>query len=537
MPEVDPRIEVIGDPAGARTQAACVLAEIAGATAVAVSPAAARLEGRAAVLVTAEIQPGAAEGLRGRLARLPVLVLGLRSDTVAAVGAGSSLGASVTSRRYRMLGLWPFAGLELQEETDRVLATIAGEGLQPIVLSEERPVIAKAAGGRVLLAAGGDWPGGVPHLLRSGFCPGRFLDALPVLVFVRDALGPAAWTRAGLLATIVVDDPNLAGFRYGHLDFRIAAANARKVDFHLSLGFVPLDYRKTAPAVADFFRRHDDVLSLVMHGIDHLSRELARPADAAVCANRVRTALARVRDHEARTALSCPAVMTMPHGASTPEWIRALSEAGYHAAYSGRAYAFTDDAQAAGAPRDYELRPAELSLAGFPMLKRWSLDHPHDDLLFGAFLGQPTILYTHHNHFAKGWDSFIAEIDFVNRQVRPRWTNSLDLVRSNWLRRRVGGRTEVRAYANQVVVDAGERVLVSKHGAGIPPAPVVVNGVEAQRSASDRLREVELPMGRYLVDFAPLTNLAPSAWRRALLSSRVRRSVAEARDRLAGALG
>jgi hypothetical protein len=536
MPELDRRIEIIGDPAGARTQAACVLAEVAGAEAIAVSPAEACLEGRAAILVTADIQPGATERLHSGLATLPVLVLGLRSDTVAAVGAQACLGAVRASRRYRMLGLWPFAGLELQEETDRVQATVAGEGLEPIVVCEEGPVIARAAGGRVMLAAGGDWPGGVPYLLRSGFRPGRFLDALPVLVFVRDALGSAAWTPAGNLATIVVDDPNLAGFRYGHLDFRIAAANARKVDFHLSLGFVPLDFRKTAAAVADFFRRHDDVLSLVMHGIDHLSRELARPADAAVRANLVRTALARIRDHEARTALFCPAVMTMPHGASTPEWIRTLSEAGYHAAYSNRAYAFTDDAQAAGAPRDYELRPAELSLAGLPILKRWSLDDPHDDLLFGAFVGQPTILYTHHNYFAKGWDRFTAEIDFVNRQVGPRWTNSLDLVRSNWLRRRVGGRTEVRAYSNQIVVDAGERVLVSKHGVDIPPAPIVVNGVVGQNSDGDRLREVELPAGRHLVDFAPLTNLAPSDWRRTPLSSRVRRSVAESRDRLAGAL-
>jgi hypothetical protein len=461
------------------------------------------------------------------------------------------------TRNYRFTTgermLWPFAGTVLAEADDRLLATVRGDatGFQPLISTPAAGAVFARFSDRsreLFLSAADDWPGGPPVLLRRAFWASRFLNTLPVLVFARHLLGERGWTKPRCQATAIVDDPNLRGLRYGHLRFQEAVDQARAHNFHLSIGFVPLDYRRSSASVAQLFRDNPMHVSLVMHGNDHLQRELARPVSPAEADFAVRQALARMDRHQQLTGLACPPVMTLPHGDCTLVWVRALRDAGYSAAIAGRLDAFLDPPGTTGSPPLHEMVPAEMGIFGFPLLSRLSLAQPLHELLFAAWLGKPLIVYTHHDFFSEGWDNFLQAIDFINRQIDPEWVDVGTMVGANYQIRTVGGTAEVRAFSNDVSVDIGpgvEDLVCTKDGRDIPWESEVVtvdgavvrdaecspNGVRVSVSALPRASRVKVHFASTLGQVRPFPG-----WERTRFKSRVRRLVTETRDRLDGRL-
>ncbi|HRI12133.1 MAG TPA: hypothetical protein PLX89_03930, partial [Verrucomicrobiota bacterium] len=113
--------------------------------------------------------------------------------------------------------------------------------------------------------------------LHDHFGTTRFLSLLPWLDFVRRVRGSDGWEPETRQACIVFDDPSLYRPRYGYVDFEALAQHASAHHHHVSIATVPLDLLGASRRTAAIFREHRSVLSLLVHGNNHLSREMARP--------------------------------------------------------------------------------------------------------------------------------------------------------------------------------------------------------------------------------------------------------------------
>ncbi len=206
---------------------------------------------------------------------------------------------------------------------------------------------------------------GEGQTLRDHLCPGSFMGVLPLLHFLETLLSDQGWKLPAPRAAFVIDDPNLHWPSYGFLKYPQLAEHASRHGYHLAFATVPLDgWRVDARAVATM-REHPSALSLLIHGNDHVARELAglgsdRQAEAGMA-----QALRRIAALERASGLSVARVMAPPHGVCSEEALRAMFRLGFEAACISRPYPWRD-----GLPAPSPLagwHPAELVAGGIPL--------------------------------------------------------------------------------------------------------------------------------------------------------------------------
>ncbi len=260
---------------------------------------------------------------------------------------------------------------------------------------------------------------GEGQTLRDHLCPGSFMGLLPLLHFLGALLADQGWKLPAPRAAFVIDDPNLHWPSYGFLKYPQLAEHASRHGYHLAFATVPLDgWRVDARAVATM-REHPAALSLLIHGNDHVARELAglssdRRAEAAMA-----QALRRIAALERASRLSVARVMAPPHGVCSEAALRAMFRLGFEAACISRPYPWRD-----GLPAPTPLagwHPAELVAGGIPVAPRQALSAPREDLVFRALLGQPLILHGHHGDFADGLDLLEQAAADINDLGEVRW--------------------------------------------------------------------------------------------------------------------
>lgn len=506
--------------------------------------------------VAAASRPDEVSARLACLRRRPLLVLGLGADAslrdplADVTGIHLDAGAPEEMATYSFAAdedvLWPFAGLRLGERRPRVLRALLSEdrAVSPLISTDAGHVVVRlvAPGPPVYVSTASAWPAGPPPILRRSFCAESFLDTLPVMVFVRAVLAGRGWRRPTLQATCIVDDPNLRRLRYGHLDYRTAVQFARERPFHLSVGFVPLDYDTTSADVARLFRENSQALSLVVHGNDHLRLELSRQVPHQRAVRSACQALARMERHRATTGLRCPPVMTPPHGVCSRPWVRALRAAGYVAAVATATHPITVKPEDDGAGALHEMFCGELSLYGFPIITRFPAVLSRNQWLFAAWLGKPLVVYAHHGDFAGGAEELLAGVDFINNRMAPSWATITDIVHDNYMLCTRGRVAEVRAFSNDVVIsvpDGVDELVVAKEGRDIPWESEIVRvddlRVEAIEGSPDALRVRVLPDGRAQVRLRFLPDGIDTGDERlgGRARGRVRRALTETRDRLA----
>jgi hypothetical protein len=325
-------------------------------------------------------------------------------------------GARLTDRRVAPLPAGALAALGPERVT---LASIAGAPawMHEPVAADPRPAADGAADvGRELLAAAPAElePG---ESLRERLAPERCLALLALVHFLRRV----ARTEAGeppvetpLHAAFVLDDPNLHAPRYGHLRYAELARHAERHGYHMAIAMPPIDGWFAHPRAAQIFREHPARLSLCIHGNDHLGGELGRVRSAAPGYALARQALARAAAFERRTGLAFERVMVPPHEQLTEPAARGLRGAGFAATCVSRPYPWIaptrpGPAAALGSgPRERGALAGwgacELVAGGLPVLLRTGFNAPREDLVLRAFLGQPLIVYGHHDTLAGGLD-------------------------------------------------------------------------------------------------------------------------------------
>lgn len=443
--------------------------------------------------------------------------------------------------------LWPFKGLTLEEALPRALAGVEADrgDIEPLVLGEHGSVFLRWSSGEQLIfvSLAPLTRGDVGQILKREFCTERFLGLFPLLHFARAALGAASWRTPNVHACFVVDDPNLRFPRYGFLDYERLISCAREHDFHTAIAMIPLDYRKTRSRAADLVRRNGEHLSLVIHGVDHLTREFAAAVPPAAAEAKLAQGLARMTAHAAATGIEHARAMTFPHGLCNPTWLEAMRDVGFDAAIASHAFPFASETELDDPL--YELHPAQMTFRAFPMVNRFKAEEPKEELLFQAWLGKPLIVYTHHGFFRGGMEPAIEIVDFINRHVRPSWAGIDAVLRANYQARRHGDGTAFRVFSNRVSLAVDEHtplLAVLKPGLVFPADETArLNGVPVEVTSLPDLglAVTKLPhvSGKLELAYGPECSLhEPARLRRPLLRSRLRRLATELRDQVLGRL-
>lgn len=268
--------------------------------------------------------------------------------------------------------------------------------------------------------------------LRERLAPGRCLALLALVHFLRRVVGLAGGHASPPLhAAFVLDDPNLHSPRYGHLHYAELARHALTHGYHMAIAMPPIDGWFAHPRAARVFREHPAQLSLCVHGNDHLGAELGRIQSTPQGVALARQALVRAASFERRTGIPFERIMVPPHEQLTEPAARGLRAAGFAGTCVSRPYpwiapqrpgpaaALSAGPPERGARAGWE--PAELVAGGLPVLLRTGFNAPREDLVLRAFLGQPLIVYGHHDTLAGGLDVLADSAAAIDALGDVRW--------------------------------------------------------------------------------------------------------------------
>lgn len=290
---------------------------------------------------------------------------------------------------------------------------------------------------------------GPSETLRDHLRPGRFMGLLPLLALLR---GPEPQLRA----CVILDDPNLHWPSYGHVDYRRLVEHVRAGGYHVAFATVPRDSWLVNRRAARLLRAHREFVSLLVHGNDHTAHELGRLCDGREAERVMAQALRRTTALERRAGLAVDRVMAPPHERCSEQALAAMLSVGFEAACIGRPHPWRDEEPPASPLLGW--RPAEFVAGGLPVLPRYALRSPRDELVFRALLGQPLLLYGHHGDLADGYQALDLAAESVDGLGDVRWGSVGSIARSNFTARRRGDTLALELCSRRVSVDVPDGV-------------------------------------------------------------------------------
>jgi hypothetical protein len=383
------------------------------------------------------------------------------------------------------------------------------------------------------------------ELLRERLLPGRCLALLALMHFVRGLTAARDWRPPPLHAAIVLDDPNLHWPTYGHLRYQELLEHAARHRYHLAVAMIPLDAWLVHPVAARLFREGADRLSVLVHGNDHDGGELGRVGSAADGQRLAAHALRRIERFERRSGVCVSRVMVPPHERITDHAMRGLVACGFEGVSTARPFPWVEAQGASwlvhpdGADPTAACTPGFPSFGGLPNVLRLDFGHPREELVLRAFLGQPIVVYGHHDDLADGLDVLAEVADQVNALGDVRWKALDEIVRAGAQTRVEGSTLHVRALAGRVVVDVPDgvdelRLAPGGRAAGAREVRWGPRGVPPSIAATDvELRTPVQAPGTYEIELlAAQQQQPPRVGGRPRLRPLARRIATEGRDRL-----
>jgi hypothetical protein len=272
------------------------------------------------------------------------------------------------------------------------------------------------------------------------------LAAVALVQFLRSPAGDPP-PPPPVRACFVFDDPNLRRPRYGFIDYGRLAAHADEHGYHAAMAMIPLDAGRPHPVAAALFKRRADRLSLVVHGNDHVKRELLRRRDPDDALALAAQAIRRIERFEARWGLTVGRVMMPPHGMCSENVARALAAVGFDALCTIHPIPWTGHPPATELLAGWD--PGEF-VAGCAVLPRVHLAATPGEIALRAFLGHPLVIYGHHEDLAGGLDPLAEAAARVNRIAGVSWCSVGEIALRSSLARLDGDRLVVRPYARRI---------------------------------------------------------------------------------------
>lgn len=283
----------------------------------------------------------------------------------------------------------------------------------------------------------------------------NWLRLLPLLHFLREVSG---WEYPPLRACFMFDDPNLHWKSYGYVQYEQMAYHAARHNYHASFATVPLDGWRVHREAAALFQKNQSRLSLLIHGNNHTTRELARTQTDNNRRALAAQALRRIERLERVSGLEISRVMAAPHGACTHDMATILLRTGFEAACISRGSIMNQNPATAW-HRSVGFNPAEFLGAGLPVIPRFRLKRECEtEIILAAFLGQPVIPVGHHEDVAGGLDLLAQLADTINSIGEVQWMNMKSIARSNFCTRREHEVLYVKMYSRKILLKVPQGV-------------------------------------------------------------------------------
>ena len=453
-----------------------------------------------------------------------------------------------------VLGEAPWSGalteqVEFGDEVDRRLSGLLVSDpldgpeldLEPgeavLARSGRRPVWSRAAGEATVERVVSTLPELGPEQSLRELLFERPVATIALISFLRAACGEELAAAPPLRAAFVFDDPNLRWRSYGYIDYGRLLLHAEEHGYHAAMAMIPLDARRQHRGTVDLFRAHPDRLSLVMHGNNHLSRELLRLDDESAALAMAAQAMRRADAFEARHCLRMDRVMMPPHGMCSGASAAALAAVGFDALCAIHPLPWAErppaDRPLAG------LDPAEFS-AGCAVIPRLPLGVAAAELALRAFLGQPLVVYGHHGDLAGGLDPLAEAAAAINDLGDVIWCSLGEIAGSNAATRLDGGLLRVRPFSHRLLLSlpAGAAAITveaprdeaARFGGWSPDGGPARRFGEPVEVGEEQIAAIRLHPGG-AIDPDAVASPAPSIW------PLVRRTATETRDRLQPLLG
>lgn len=325
--------------------------------------------------------------------------------------------------------------------------------------------------------------------LRAECCMGL----LPLVHFLQGATRSLDWRCAAKRACFIIDDPSFYRPSYGYLDFKELAGNAVKHHYYASLATIPLDSWWQNKAALRVFQDNAPRLSVLLHGNDHLSRELVRNMPSELRVQRLAQALRRFERFHGHSGLEVCHVMEAPHGALSRPMLEAMIPLEYDAAIATpRLLIRYANASTWDGTMGMDLTNITLP-GGFPVLPRikiWGARHLATDVVLAAFLEQPILIVGHHVDFWQGYGLFEETAALINSFGDYEWASPKTIARLCYKQLHQNDQCRVRLYGRKtdLSVEPGVRKLWL-HRAWTPNGPaetirVAREGAEIWHSTS-----------------------------------------------------
>jgi hypothetical protein len=279
----------------------------------------------------------------------------------------------------------------------------------------------------------------------------RLARLLPLVLFVRALAEDKRWEPPPLQATFMFDDPNLHWTSYGFVDYDEMARRAAAGNYHVSIATIPLDAWFVHPPTRAIFKEYSDRMSLLYHGNDHLSRELARAQSPESLQRLLCQAAGRIASMETRTGLEVARVMAPPHGACGEAALSEMARLGFEAVCVSRG-SLRHYNSGASWTRTIGMRPCDI-VAGLPVIPRFGLSkNCRNDILIAALLRQPIVPMTHHQGVADGYHLLDEMASFAHSLGEVAWRDMKTISRSLYSQRREDGILWVSMLSTRVSV-------------------------------------------------------------------------------------
>lgn len=299
---------------------------------------------------------------------------------------------------------------------------------------------------------------GADDFFHAYFRFSRWFAMVPLLHFLRQLLGPEAWPRPEPRATFIIDDPNLHHRSYGYIDFEALAKHSATHNYHATIATVPLDAWYFNATVAALFRKYEQRISMMMHGVNHLADELAREYTEEQAVALLAAGLRRITAFEERSGVKVDRVMAAPHGAFAEAIADPMVRLGYEAGCVsvGSLIRWNPDKTW---PADLGLPIAQiLGRHGLPVFHRTSTNQC--DIRLSAFLGHPIVIATHHEDYISNFARIETLANMVNQIASPQWMTIEDISRTNYVSNASDGVLHVRPYSRRLTVSIPQGITL-----------------------------------------------------------------------------
>lgn len=322
-----------------------------------------------------------------------------------------------------------------------------------------------------------------------------FSRLVPLMMFLRGALGNCVWHNDHPRACFIIDDPLLKN-PYGFLDFQRLVELTRQQRFATCIAFIPWNHRNSSKEIAELFSSGHPKSSLCIHGCDHTGGEFAT-TDFESLQAKAQMALKQMRTHQQLFGVPFDDVMVFPQGLFTPEAMTALKTSGYLAAVNTALCPPMMTERLA--IRDH-LDVAVTRFAEFPLFGR---RYPEEiaEFAFDLFMGKPALAVEHHGYFRGGYgplEDFVARVNALDERLE--WTNLATICSRGCLTRTAeDGDVYVRFYTSRFWLkndgtQTRKYVLLRRQTTDGPLPSVTINGSERECQQQDGYLRMSLSL-------------------------------------------